>query len=559
MPLYSKRNYLLTFLVVFFLVLFFAAYTQHAWEDWYITYRISKNLALGNGLVYTIGERVHTFTSPLGVLVPAFFNFITFNFSDDLVLWLFRFLSCGLLATSAVLLLRLAKQFSFQFLAAFFLLTMFALDLKIIDFSTNGMETAFMMIFLVLNIYVLTLSKDNLAFKLGLVWAGLMWTRPDSIVYIACLTISYLIIFPGMPGVNGRKHFLKIILQAFLVMLLFYLPWLIFASLYYGSPIPNSIIAKSISLQKVFGQSGSFFLLPSIYPFAHNNYYLDAVFMPAYYAAGFGSPGEVLWYHLDLYFSRPLVFCSIYYWAFPYGLAMPRAISFALFLLQFYFLFLLPAYPWYHPSFTLLSIIVLGFIVHQFISYIQKKNNGKYGKILLSCFSFLVALCLAVNLFLTMAGAYQLRTQQNLVENKIRKQIGLWLHEQAASSKDTVFLEPLGYIGFYSQLKMLDYPGLSAPEVVAARRKIAFKLNHGSLDSEQQYADLIKILHPTWLVLRPPEVEAISANDSILLNQEYHLVKIFDMSQEIASYRYLPGLNYLLIDGKFLIFHCNSA
>src|SRR5437762_13650216 len=46
-------------------------YTNHAWEDYYITLRSSRNLLEGNGLVYNAGDRLHTFTSPLGVLIPA--------------------------------------------------------------------------------------------------------------------------------------------------------------------------------------------------------------------------------------------------------------------------------------------------------------------------------------------------------------------------------------------------------------------------------------------------------------------------------------------------------
>ena len=49
----------------------YALYTDHIWEDFFITFRHSENLARGDGLVYQPGERVHGFTSPLGVLLPA--------------------------------------------------------------------------------------------------------------------------------------------------------------------------------------------------------------------------------------------------------------------------------------------------------------------------------------------------------------------------------------------------------------------------------------------------------------------------------------------------------
>ncbi len=69
-----KRTLSATWIVfglVFALALSWAVYSQQAWEDYYITYRASKNLAEGHGLTFTPGERVHSFTSPLGVLLPA--------------------------------------------------------------------------------------------------------------------------------------------------------------------------------------------------------------------------------------------------------------------------------------------------------------------------------------------------------------------------------------------------------------------------------------------------------------------------------------------------------
>lgn len=41
---------------------FYAIYTDHAWEDFFITFRFSRNLVEGKGLVYQPGERVHGFT-----------------------------------------------------------------------------------------------------------------------------------------------------------------------------------------------------------------------------------------------------------------------------------------------------------------------------------------------------------------------------------------------------------------------------------------------------------------------------------------------------------------
>ena len=60
---FPKKNYRvgpLVFGLVFLLALGWALVTSHVWEDYYITYRSSKNLATGHGLVFNHGERLHT-------------------------------------------------------------------------------------------------------------------------------------------------------------------------------------------------------------------------------------------------------------------------------------------------------------------------------------------------------------------------------------------------------------------------------------------------------------------------------------------------------------------
>jgi hypothetical protein len=77
------------FVIAVLVALGFAWFTDSRWEDWYITYRASKNLANGNGLVFWPGQRVHSFTSPLGTLIPAALCALTGGQADDLVIWLF--------------------------------------------------------------------------------------------------------------------------------------------------------------------------------------------------------------------------------------------------------------------------------------------------------------------------------------------------------------------------------------------------------------------------------------------------------------------------------------
>jgi hypothetical protein len=96
--------------VTFLLPLLFAGYTQHLWEDFYITYRISQNLVAGHGLVFEPGEKVHAFTSPLGTLLPAFCSWVVGGHNDVAAVWIFRVINSGFLGGAAVLLIHVLER-----------------------------------------------------------------------------------------------------------------------------------------------------------------------------------------------------------------------------------------------------------------------------------------------------------------------------------------------------------------------------------------------------------------------------------------------------------------
>ncbi|HEV3119049.1 MAG TPA: hypothetical protein VGY58_18490, partial [Gemmataceae bacterium] len=84
----------------------YALLTDHVWEDYFITFRHSRNLAEGHGLVYHVGERTHGFTSPLGTLLPALLYWIVGTPSHVPSLWLFRTLSIAAFAGGGLFVLK---------------------------------------------------------------------------------------------------------------------------------------------------------------------------------------------------------------------------------------------------------------------------------------------------------------------------------------------------------------------------------------------------------------------------------------------------------------------
>jgi len=231
------------FMAVMLIGMAFAALTQHAWEDYWITFRASKNLATGHGLVFTEGERLQTYTSPLGVLLPAFLSWVTGNRSDELTLWLFRLICLGALSSGVVLFFQVLRSFGVRLVSCLLAVGLIGLDAKTVDFTINGMETGILMFFLALSIHGLLVEGPRRIFRLGLGWAGLMWTRPDSFVYIGILALCAMIFLPDRQA-NRRAWCTKLV-TAGVICAVLYLPWFLWAWSYYGSPVPNTIVAKA--------------------------------------------------------------------------------------------------------------------------------------------------------------------------------------------------------------------------------------------------------------------------------------------------------------------------
>lgn len=411
-----------------------ALYTQHAWEDYWITYRASKNLAMGHGLVFNVGDRLHTFTSPLGVLLPAVASMLTANSSDAAALWIFRVMCIAALGGAAAWLVLMARQLNYGRVAAFFLV-------------------------------------------------------------------------------------------AWLVTTALYLPWLVFAHFYYGTVVPHTVAAKS-------GLGGAHtlvgFVAATLQPFLElspDGITQARAFLPAYFMIG-GWPPVLL----RLAWLAGML-CSLL-WLVPRLRVETRVASFAFFGAHAYLsYFPYYAFPWYLPSTTLLAFVALGGLVQ------QASGHPWTRRVAIGA----AACILCVSGWTTWQVARELAAQQRIVEDGNRRTIGEWLRANATPGQ-TVFLEPLGYIGFYSGLKTYDFPGMSSREMVAARRLVG-----------NDWDALIRYLHPDWLVLRPAEITRLSARDSTLLRSDYAVARGFSVAEAVGKLRVYGRLS-LMSDARFTVF-----
>ena len=542
-----RRASWLIFALLFAIGVTWASYTQHTWEDFYITYRASKNLATGHGFTFTEGERVHSYTSPLGGLLPAVASLLTGNSSDRAALWIFRLMSTAAYAGAGVILWQLARKLYARLLPAVLLVGLFATDAKIIDFTTNGMETAFVLLFLSWTLYALFTSPPRKPIHLGLAWAGLMWSRPDSFIYIGVLAVGVLLFSKARPVLQSRWSILKEFTLAGVITALLYSPWLIWAWSYYGSPIPHTIIAKG--LFKPVSSFGGLVKAFEDFPrkILHDGANLATTFMPPYGVT-------TGWHPWVVSTSFWLAVGVLILWILPKVRWEVRVASLTFTAGHFYLNYLAGFHsPWYVPTLTLLAFVGLSTIVSQLVEWAQAWRERHASVLVFSRALVGISILLPAGaLILTGFAAYEMKLSQSISEDGNRRVLGEWLKKNAASPHDTVFLEPLGYIGFYSGLKMYDHPGLCSPEMVAARRKLPHLGNY-----TEHWPELIAYLVPDWLVMRESEVKTMNQIAPDLLTKYYILQRVFDVRDKIAAVRFLPGRGYLEFDAHFEVYRRN--
>jgi hypothetical protein len=505
--------------------LLYAALTGHIWEDYFITFRTSLNLAAGHGLVYQPGERVHSFTSPLGTLLPALF---ALGGGEDVAiraLWGLRIVSALALGGTLWLAVRAWQRDGLGALAVTTMAAAWILDAKTVDFATNGMETA-LVVFFVTWTWQAFASGARL-WPCALACTGLQWTRPDGFVFFAAIAIAWLWFGAAREGHTwpGRVAFLS---RAIALAIALHLPWLVFAWTYYGSPIPHTILAKA-GTQGARDVGQLFALYPLKLLFGECR--LHVVFLPAYYF--FGGWPEAL-----ALISRALGTGAALVWLWPRVAHGGRAASAAFFLGGFYVSYV-PGFPWYFPGWQALAIISWAYLLQTL--WVLQSTTPHAARILPPTLRITALLLVGTQLGVLGCVAWQMRKQQDLVERGHRAEIGRWLRREAGP-KDSVFVECLGYVGYYSGLKMLDYPGLAAPEVVAARRA-----------GMKGWGQIIDRLEPTWLVLRPVEARQVF-EELPGLQQQYAFARGFDIRAAIDAEPLLPGRGYLNFDAVFLAY-----
>jgi hypothetical protein len=344
-----------------------------------------------------------------------------------------------------------------------------------------GMEMPWVLFFLAASWLAYLRRRHALA---GMLLGGLLLVRPDMLVWV--------IVLVGAATFRSRKEGVKILLLASAT----YLPWLLFAWLSFGSPIPMTITAKYWA-HFIQGKS---IQASQIEPLIAT---LISRLQPLGVLAWRTNPFAIR----DL--SHPLNPLTTLLVTILAALGAIRLLKMRELLPQLVFLivelFRLTLFKQlfidrYFIAAIWSSSLIIGLGVGTLLDQLPKNRIVAVTKGV-SATGFL-----ALVVITTIANARDLYILQNYRNEASLKRIGIWLHEYRESSS-TVLLEPLGYIGYYSKLHMLDEVGIVTPEVVELKKQ-----------GISRPAEMVAALSPDAFVIHCDDMERLKS-ESIWIQQ----------------------------------------
>lgn len=441
------------------------ANTRATHEDFLITLRYAENLAAGNGFVYNPGERALGTTTPLYTLLLAFG--VHLGLDGATLGKALNILADGGVCFLLVVLGRTLQRPACGILAAL----LYAFTSAPVNFSTGGMETGLVTL---LGLSALLAYLHEREEALGILLGLLVFARIDGMALSVILLCAW--------AARGRRPPWR----ALSLMLLVLAPWLLFAGIYFGSPVPDSMVSKLHVYRHLRTAH-----LPNLAEFQRQ------------FAGGLAQISLLVFSVIGLAASwrshRALRPAWVWMGAYYFVLLTSKVPAFG-----WYFV---PPLPVYYLTSALGAAAALRVLRIPVSPSLQR--------------AALVALALLLAARLP-AIARDIRSAQQLEEN-VRVPIGKWLRERMAPG-ETVMLEPIGTIGYYSRGRVLDVIGLVSPQVRAFYQPGVRSPLRG----------IALRYRPEWMVLRPNELAEVM--DTATTEGR----RLFSLYQRVAAFPPAP-------------------
>jgi hypothetical protein len=478
----------------------FWACTHRVWEDAYITMAAVRNVWLGYGLTFQKSQpHLFSFTSPLSVLIPLLPDRVGQG------LLAMRLSSLAGAPVAVVYAHRLCRRMEVSKVAESFPLAFIALDHSQVLFGVSGMETQVATAILLMSAYYMYVRSWR---AVGITCGLALLARPDFILWVVVVALVAL-------ASNGA--FLRVAGYSALV----YGPWLVFATAYYGNPVPHTIVAKSLYPYSNGLTSGWHVLVSQWWG-------VLAPFKNFWFTVRTPVPMALIALVAFLFLLFILVGSAAAGWG--NHRLLPVVAYLGLFFVYRSVTGLSDYFMWYLPPVTAMASVVaaLG---------IDRTRRAFPG------FTELAACAMAAVFAITVPWMMPLdRTTQVAIDQGVRQAVGRYLNG-VMGAHDSVALEPLGYIGWNAPNKIYyDYPGLSSD---IATRALA------SMPPDQRgVGGLVNALHPTYAVMRPSELREFSARFPAQARR-YQVVREFTAAAGLDLN--FHGLSYLTTDSTFFV------
>jgi hypothetical protein len=511
--------------------LFYAWYTRRTWEDGLITVQHSEDFVRGIGLTHPVpaGEGpLHGFTSPLSVLIPLLGDLMHLGFGITFL----RLVSVVAAPVAVLCAVRIALALKLPPIVSLAAGAFLAIEYHQILWGMAGMETQ---VVTLCYLAVLLAFLEGTQGAKGIALGFAMLARPDA-AFLVLIALAFEV-WRLAPSRNWKP-----LLPIGAGLFLLYGPWLIFTTLYYGSPIPNTIIAKGLGYPTVLSTLAPLSLFAKLLAIKSRVETVLQTLGPAY--GGHGTGFLPLWDHYRISLLMMILLAA--------GLviALRRRHEAALFVYAFvltYDVYLAFAanriFGWYTVPITAAAILCSFYGAWNLLETFAPQHTRQPIVIVYSvCYLACIAAVLP-------QAFHSDKYVQHDIEFGVRRTMGRYLHDVSYPT-DTIASESLGYVGYYSGRIIYDYPGLCSRPVVHYLR------NHPAAGDHSLVA-MAQSLQPTYLVLRPLDLP--SADTPALppgLADTYDLVKVFEASPD-AQYKILfPDHN---IDRVFYVYRHKGA
>jgi len=203
-------------------------------DDAYITFRYARNIVEGRGFVYNPGEHMLGTTTPLYTLLLAGLALVTGSRDFPVLALAFNALAS---AASVGLLYALGRRFADHWAPAAATALLWAVAPYSVTFAIGGMETDLTVALLLACCYAHVTDRPC---AMAVCSALALLVRPDTAILLGLLWLDL-----ALTCLSKRQ--LIALFREGLIMLALLIPWLIFGTLYFGSPLTASIAAKSVT------------------------------------------------------------------------------------------------------------------------------------------------------------------------------------------------------------------------------------------------------------------------------------------------------------------------